>query len=125
MKIAIASQNRKTVTGHAGMSRRFVVWEAADGGEPVEVERLDLPKEMAFHNFHGQGPHPLDVADVLIVASCGAGFAGRMAARGIRVVQTAETDPVKAVRDFLAGTLAPPDPNAQDHGHRAGHGHAH
>jgi hypothetical protein len=32
-----------------------------------------------------------------------------MAARGVRTVATAETDPVVAVSRFLSGTLAPPD----------------
>ncbi|HKJ77206.1 MAG TPA: nitrogen fixation protein, partial [Gammaproteobacteria bacterium] len=43
MEIAITSQNFRTVTGHAGKTRRFLVYEAGPGQEPVEVDRLDLP----------------------------------------------------------------------------------
>jgi predicted Fe-Mo cluster-binding NifX family protein len=120
MIIAVGSQNRKTVTGHAGRTRRFAVWEVEPGQEPAQRDWIDLPKELSFHEFHGGGPHPLDAVDVLIVGGAGSGFVSRLAARGVKVVQTAETDPAKAVRDYLAGTLAPPAPDAHPH-----HGHAH
>lgn len=127
MRFAIASQNRRTVTGHAGMTRRFLLLEAdAPGDEPREVGRLDLPREQAFHNFHGDGPHPVDGVDVMIVGSCGAGFEQRLARRGIRVVQTSEPDPAQAVRDFLAGTVKPPEPHEHGHHHHHHHhGHHH
>jgi hypothetical protein len=68
----------------------------------VEIDRLDLPKEMAMHEFHQDGPHPLDTVDVVIAGSFGDGFARRMARRGIRAVTTEKADPKEAVRDFLA-----------------------
>ncbi len=123
MKFAIASQNGKTVTQHAGMTRRFTLMEVGPGGEPVETGRLKLPKEMAFHNFHENGPHPVDGVDVMIVGACGEGFMRRLAGRGIRVVQTGETDPVQAVRDYLRGTVKPPA--AHTHGGHGHHGHRH
>lgn len=113
MKIAITSQNFRTVTGHAGKTRRFLVFEADAAAEPKEVERIDLPMGMAFHDFRGEGAHPVDVADVLITGGCGAGFMHRMAARGIRVVATAETDPLKAARAVARGEpLPPPAPHS-------------
>jgi predicted Fe-Mo cluster-binding NifX family protein len=118
MKIAVGSQNRKSVTGHAGRTRRFTVWQASPGAEPTHVKWIALPKELAFHEFHGSGPHPLDELDVLIVGGAGPGFVRRLAERGVTVVQTSETDPEKAVRDYLAGTLAP----APEHGTGAGSG---
>ena len=33
MKIAVTSQNFRTITPHAGTTRRFLVYEAAEGGE--------------------------------------------------------------------------------------------
>jgi single-strand selective monofunctional uracil DNA glycosylase len=120
MKIAVGSQNRKSVTGHAGRTRRFAVWHVDPGAEPVQGEWIELPKELAFHEFHGEGPHPIDGVDVLIVGGAGPGFVRRLAARGVRVVQTSESDPAKAVRDYLAGTLAP----AAEHQHEHGQGHS-
>lgn len=114
MKIAVTSQNFRTVTGHAGKSRRFLVFESDAAGEPREVDRIDLPMGMAFHDFHGDGPHPVDVADAIVTGGCGAGFSNRMGARGIRVFVTGETDPVKAARAVARGEPLPP-PESHSH----------
>jgi predicted Fe-Mo cluster-binding NifX family protein len=111
MLIAVASQNFRTVTGHAGKTRRFLVFDAAPGGVPQEVDRLDLPKEQSIHEFDEQGPHPLDAVNAVIAGSAGPGFITRMAARGVSAVTTAETDPVTAIQNYLAGCLAPAAPH--------------
>jgi len=100
MKIGVTSQNFRTITGHAGKARRFIVYEASDG-DVAELERLDLPKEMAMHGYQG-AEHPVDQLDVLITAGCGDGFKRKMAARGIHVVTTSETDPEQAARKVAA-----------------------
>lgn len=107
MKIAVTSQNFREVTGHAGHTRRFLIYEAQSNQEPVEIDRLDLPKELAFHELHDKEvtSHPVDVADVLITGGAGAGFIQRLAQRGIKVFVTTETDPVRAVKFFLEGKL--------------------
>ncbi len=114
MLIAVASQNFRTVTGHAGKSRRFMVFDAAHGRAPREVQRLDLPKEQSIHEFDERAPHPLDRVEAVIAGSAGAGFIARMATRGVRAVTTAETDPVAAVQAYLSGTLPPPAPDDHD-----------
>lgn len=106
MKIGVTSQNFRTITGHAGKTRRFLVYESLSEGIR-EVERLDLPKEMSMHDFRGDR-HPLDALDLLITAGCGSGFVQRMATRGVQVVATSETDPLKAVVGVVAGTELPP-----------------
>jgi uncharacterized protein (DUF302 family)/predicted Fe-Mo cluster-binding NifX family protein len=124
-KIAVTSQNFRTVTGHAGKARRFLILD--DTGR--ELDRLDLPKEMSFHEWHGadDAPHPLDGVDVLITAGAGQGFRQRLARRGIRVEATGEGDPATAVRLLLAGQLPPPRPEEDDHheGHEHPHPHTH
>ncbi len=129
MKIAVTSQNFHTVTPHAGRTRRFLVYESAAGGEPVEVGRLDLPKELSMHEFHADSPHPLDAVDVVIAGSFGEGFAAGMEARGIVVVATELTDPIEAVKEYLArqqkGVEAPAGASYScGHGHHA-HAHRH
>jgi predicted Fe-Mo cluster-binding NifX family protein len=114
MRIAITSQNFRTVTGHAGKARRFLVFDCKDANSMVETQRLDLPLEMAFHGFDDRFPHPLDGVDILISGGAGEGFVQRMLRRGIQVVATGETDPLTAVRAFLAGTLKPPGPHDHD-----------
>lgn len=112
MKIAVTSQNLRTVTGHAGRARRFLIFEAQPEAEPVKVARLDLPKEMCMHEFHGSEPHPLDDMDVILSASFGDGFARRMARKGIRVAATTQDEPAAAVHAFLTaehrGETTPP-----------------
>jgi predicted Fe-Mo cluster-binding NifX family protein len=116
MRIAITSQNFRAITGHAGKSRRFLVFEACAGAEPQELARLDLPRELAFHEFQGEGPHPVDGNDVVITQSCGAGFIQRLGRRGIRVIVTAETDPFRAARAVANNEPLPP-PDQHTHAH--------
>jgi len=113
MKIGVTSQNFKTITGHAGKTRRFLVFFQDGEGKATEVDRLDLPKSLSMHEFRGTA-HPIDSLDVLITGGCGDGFRLRMASRGIRVVTTSETNPETAVTAVFAGL---PLPEAAPHSH--------
>lgn len=118
MRIAITSQNFREITGHAGRARRFLVFDIDAAAVVSEINRLDLPKELAMHGFDDRNPHPLDGMDVLITGGAGDGFMQRLARRGIRVVATSELDPETAVHAFLAGCLKAPGPHApHDHAH--------
>jgi DNA-binding transcriptional ArsR family regulator len=110
IRVAVASQNFRTVSGHAGTCLRFLVFEADKGTEPREVERLDLPKQLSIREFSGDGPHPLDTVRALIVGRARAGAIGRMSARKVEVVTTSESDPAAAVAKYLAGNLPPAVP---------------
>ena len=122
MKVAVASQNYRTVFEHAGKARRFLVYDVSSPcAAPIETGRLDLGPEYAFHGFNDQLPHPLDGVEVLIVGGCGGGFPARLARRGIEVVATGEDDPLKAISGYFDGKLPPPRPH-DDHNH--GHEHA-
>ena len=105
MRIAVSSQNFRTITGHAGRARRFIVFDAAGTAAPREIERLDLDLDMAIHGFDHRARHPLDSMNVLSTGGAGAGFVRHLAARGVAVVATSETDPRSAVEAFLAGRL--------------------
>lgn len=109
MRIAVTSQNFRTITGHAGKSRRFLVFEADGASEPVEVERLDLPKEMSLHEYHGDD-HPLFSLGLaaLVTQGAGTGFFNRMTRHGIRVVATSAADPLAAVKALAGGQSLPP-----------------
>ncbi len=122
MKIAVTSQNRKTVTGHAGKCRKFWVYEI-EGKEVKGRNLLELPIEQSFHESHGDAPHPLDDVDVLICGGMGAGLQQRLKQRGIAAAATSETDPDQAVTAWLDGTLPEAAPEAHDHAHS--HDHAH
>jgi len=117
MKIGVTSQNFRTITGHAGKTRRFLIYEPDDQGTPIEVERLDLPREMSMHEFRGED-HPVFALEVLITAGCGEGFVRRLGRHGVRVIATGETDPVTAVKKVLKEEPLPPP---RPHAHRGQH----
>ncbi|MBF0449123.1 MAG: nitrogen fixation protein [Magnetococcales bacterium] len=101
MKIAITSQNKHSVTGHAGKCRKFWVYQIVDG-KTSSKELLELPMEQSFHASSPQEPHPLDEIQVLITGGMGEGLRRRMAVKNIQAVVTEETDLDKAVEQFLA-----------------------
>lgn len=107
MRIGVTSQNYRTITGHAGKTRRFLIFEVSGDEQPREVGRLDLPKEMSLHQYHGDD-HPLFGLDAVITASCGAGFSQRLSRNGVRVVTTSEPDPVTAATAVAKGQALPP-----------------
>ncbi len=102
MKIAVTSQNFRTVTAHAGKTRRFLIFDISRPCSPREIDRLDLDKDMSFHAFRGDR-HPIDGVAALITGGAGAGLRARMAQRSIELVVTGETDPVQAVIDYTQG----------------------
>jgi predicted Fe-Mo cluster-binding NifX family protein len=125
MRIAVSSQNFKTVTGHAGKSRRFIVYEAEAGGTPQELERLDLDKGMSLHDYHGDD-HPLFGLGLaaLVTQGAGQGFMQRMERHGVAVYATSEGDPLVAVARVAAG-LPLPAALPHDHDHDDGDGRQH
>ena len=106
MKFAVTSQDFLTITGHAGKSTRFLLFETDAAGEPVETGRLDLSDEQSIHNFKG-GAHPLDGVGVLIAGSAGQCFIDRMRERGIVTVVAGGLHPREAVAAYVAGLLHP------------------
>jgi len=100
MKIAVTSQNRKTVTQHAGRCRKFFVFHIVEG-EVAKKELLELLKEQSFRESSSRLPHPLDDIDVLITKGMGSGLAMRLQEKGIESVTTEDDDPETAVRRYL------------------------
>ena len=126
MKIAVASQNRRTIMEHAGRCRNFWIYET-DQDKVVRKELLELPKEQSFHDSSPHASHPLDEVQVLIAGGMGHGLSHRLTHKGIVGVVTPETDPDRAVAAYLDGSLAvlPPGSHDHDHDHDHGHGHGH
>lgn len=122
MRIAVTSQDRMTITAHAGMCRKFWVYDV-EGNRVVSRTLLELPREQSLHECHGDGPHPLDTVDVLIAGGMGSGLVGRLARRGVRALVSSESDPDRAVAAFVAGQLDTLAPQCHEgHGH---HQHQH
>jgi predicted Fe-Mo cluster-binding NifX family protein len=108
-KIAVSSQNRKTVTEHAGKCRKFWIFDVRQG-QVIGKTLLELPIEQSLHAAPAGAAHPLDSASVLITSGMGAGLQQRLLQRGVETVVTAEADPEHAVAAYLAGEIqAVPD----------------
>jgi predicted Fe-Mo cluster-binding NifX family protein len=121
MKIAVTSQNRREVTEHAGMCRKFWIYEI-ENAQTMSKTLLELPKEQLFHESSPMAPHPLDDIAALISGGMGQGLVRRLAAKGISAIVTSEKDPDAAIAALLAGRLAPREPGE---GCQCGHGHDH
>ena len=104
MKIAVASQDRRHITGHTGRCRKFLIYQVANG-KILSKELLELPIELSFHRTSPQDPHPLDEVAVMITGGMGQGLARRLANKGIMCVITTRTDPDGAVSAYLTGQL--------------------
>ncbi|MBS1210704.1 MAG: Nitrogen fixation-related protein [Proteobacteria bacterium] len=102
MKIALASQNRRTLTAHAGKCRHFFI---VDSANPATQASVNLAPGELLHNWSGSGPHPLDGIDVLIAATVGTGVAVKLTKRGMRVLATPERDLQHVVERLLNDTL--------------------
>lgn len=104
MIVAVASENRKRVTGHAGSCRNFWIYEV----ENCRVKRkslLELPSERSFYENQGDDTHRLPNVRVLITGGMDVSLKRLMKRIGVFAVVTLEVDPDRAVRAFFAGTL--------------------
>jgi predicted Fe-Mo cluster-binding NifX family protein len=101
LRVAVTSQNRKTVTEHAGKCRKFWIYETR-AGRVTGKTLLELPIEQSLHETPAGAPHPLDGVDVLITAGIGDGLRQRLGSRGIDTRVTSEQNPDAAVEAFIA-----------------------
>ncbi len=115
MKIAVASQNRREITDHTGRCRKFWIYEV-DEGAVSGKELLELPKEQSFHDTSPHEPSSLGDVQILIAGGMGTGLVRRLKTMGIEPLITTETDPDKAVADYLAGSLSTRSAEPHEHG---------
>lgn len=116
MKIAVTSQNKREITGHAGKCRKFWIYEVTKD-KINKKTLLELPKEQSFHESSAQTPHPLDDIQVLIVGGMGSGLVRRLSMKDIESIVTSEKEPDKAIAAYLNGSLKRLMPHSHSHGH--------
>lgn len=110
MKIAIATKdNWSRVSGHAGQTREWLVFDCIPGQARAEPQRVELTREQLPHHFKDDAPHPLHGVEFMIAASAGDGFIRHMEKWEAAVILTGETVPRIALEKILAGE-APADP---------------
>jgi predicted Fe-Mo cluster-binding NifX family protein len=116
MYIAVASRDGKSVAGHIGKCADWIVFEVSRPEEAdaqplvTEQARITLPKELVFHHYKDEQPHPLKECAAVIGASAGESFVTKMARRGMEVVLTAESDSATAVAAYARDKVLPPKP---------------
>jgi predicted Fe-Mo cluster-binding NifX family protein len=104
MKIAIATKNDgHTVSGHAGQTRDWLVYDCQPGLPIPEPQHIQLTKEQLPHHFQDDGPHPLHGVEIMVAASAGDGYIRHMEKWGAQVLLTGETEPRTALEKILAG----------------------
>lgn len=118
-RIAVASQNRRDITEHAGRCRNFWLFDV-DCGRVTGRSLLELPKEASFHDSSPHARHLLDGVDMLIAGGMGEGLQARLARKGIEAVVTTERDPERAVLLWLADSLPRAAPHSHAHGQDRG-----
>ena len=85
MKIGVATKDWDAVSGHAGQTRCWLIYDLANhrlGQTLPQPTRIELTKEQLFHHFKDDGPHPLDGVEIIISGSAGDGFIRHMQKRG-------------------------------------------
>lgn len=110
MKVAIATKNFASVSGHAGQARKWLIYDLSgqNPGAPLPAPAcVELAREQVIHRFNEDGPHPLDGVDLVVAGSAGDGFIARMKKRGGEVRLTGELDPVAVIHRILAGEPLP------------------
>lgn len=100
LRIAVSSQNRKTVTDHAGRCRRFWVYEVRKNKVDTKTLR-ELTLEQTLHSSQLGDNHPLDDVHVMITAGMSPFLFQRLQRGGIKPYVTDEADPDKAVQMLL------------------------
>ena len=110
MKIAIATKNWQTVSGHAGKARCWLIYDLQLGqvaGQLPPPARIELTNDQVLHYFGDDGAHPLDGVEVVVAGSAGDGFIRHMKKRGAEMLLTGETDPSAALARIIAGEPLP------------------
>ena len=100
LRIAVSSQNRKTVTDHAGRCRKFWVYEVRQNKVHNKTLR-ELTLEQTLHSSPLGEDHPLDDVHVMITAGMSPFLYQRLQRGGIKGFVTDESDPDKAVQMLL------------------------
>lgn len=124
--VAVAIDRQGKVAGHAGRAHRWEVFDVWPDEPPEHAYTLELAEHACLHEWHVCAypeRHPLHAMDVAIAASAGEGVIRRLAERDVALLCTGESDPLAAVRAWLAGCLPPGLPHEEPGCGGAGHSH--
>jgi predicted Fe-Mo cluster-binding NifX family protein len=102
--IAVCTQNRRTVTGHAGRCRRFQLFtfvEQDSGEYSTQMQWAELPEEDTLHHARTRLPMALTGIDAIVTKGLGEGLKRKLDRLGVAWAQTSENDPMKAASKIM------------------------
>lgn len=123
MKVAVSTDDGKTICGHLGRCASFVVFEIGEGKITSEVRSNSFTHhatgDCAGHHEPGHGNHSHSsvieaLRDCQVVISRGMGWRimKELENAEIKPIITSETDAERAVQDYLDGKLEHSPENA-------------
>ena len=133
IKVAITSQNKRTVTNHAGKCLNFLVYtienEKVTSKEVLSLE-TDQTLKYTFHEDPSEIPfNPVYEMDILLSGSIGGDGVKKLAMNNVAAYVIQEKDPDEAIEKLLNGTLEAFEPVSHHHHHdhhdHHQHEHAH
>lgn len=130
--IAITSQNKKTITKHAGECKNYLIY-TIDDKVITNKSVLELSEKETLHNafHHGSNENSKSIlfeVDILLAGSIGKGAINLLANKNVTAFIVNEKDPDLAVEKLLNGTLetiAPACNESNGCGHHHDHLHHH
>lgn len=116
--IAVAVENDGNIAPHAGRASRWLIYATNSAMDTELVWTLELTSGGSLHEWHVRDDgsrHPLHYVDTAIAGSAGDGVIQRLAERHTELLTTTEQNPLKAVKDCMAGKLAEGLPHEEQH----------
>lgn len=107
--VAITSQNKKTITKHAGECRNYLIYtiekDVITNKKVLELQDNEILK-YTFHDDKSKNPKNLlfDV-DILLTGSIGQGGVTKLANQNVTAYIIEEKDPDMAIDKLIKGTL--------------------
>lgn len=128
IKVAVASDDKMSMDGHAGKCQNYFIYEIDDKGNYTKELKELAKKETLRYTFHSdKSENPTNFLfgmDIILVTEIGQGGAMKLANQGVKalIVRKAETTD-EVVDQLIAGTLDVFEPQPHDHNHDHGHHH--
>ncbi len=120
IRIAVASTDGHSLSGHAGSTTTYLVYHC-ENGHIIERKILEIPPRDTLRNvFHTPGRlkenHPLFQVDYLLVTSLGESGVKRLKRKGVQALIVDEyANPGTAIEKLLNGTLKTYEPHRHHH----------
>ena len=125
MKIAVTSQNKKTVTAHAGGCRKFWIYTLKDnkieGKELLELTKNETLRYYFHEDTTEMPPNKIFNVDILLTGSIGQGGINNLSRQNVKAYIISETDPDTAIEKLINGKLESHAPQAHEKGHSCHH----